>query len=735
MNFVKMWRQDVSWPVKAFFALSLSVFGTVLYLGRLNSQGPLDAYRQRPPISIPNTLPDFLTMPMGAERIILPFALILLVTAGLRFIKPNNFTRLILRPILILLAVRYIAWRALSTLDFATPVEQVLGLTLFGVECVCILSAILNSFQTIFSTDGLRSRQADQYSHDVIAGEYLPTVDVLVPTYNEPEHIVRRTVIGCQAMDYPHKTVYILDDTRRPHIRALAQELGCEYITRPNNDHAKAGNLNHALEHIEGELVAIVDADFVPFRHFLTRTVGFFQKEKISLVQTPQNFYNPDYHARNLGLSDFLPNDLELFFGYIQPCRDVFNSVICCGSSYVVRRSSLDEIGGYFTKCCVEDYQTSLKMLTAGQRIVYLNETLSMGESTRTYNDFIDQRLRWLQGNWQVYFCGDDLPLEHMTLGQKSFLVTQFIACIQPFLRLVLLVTPLFCIYGNLALLDATLSEILYYFAPFWFFSIAVQGWSTDYRISQFWYDVYETTFCFPAVGRLARLLGNPFRKVSRVTRKGIKLDAKNYNFEHSFPLIILLMLSLGCVAVQLVGQWLWLWPAPWDNQFPIYFWLGYNCLLIGASILSAIDQPVRRTVDRFPVTMPCRLLVPEQPGFEREYPGILQDLSEGGGSAQFELPLPLEPGREVQVLLPQEDCRISGTVLRAAVKGKRTSVSIQFPASLPLSRHRQLVRLLYCNMTHWKRRKKPGGLDALLAIVLTIVRLYPLLKRYRASA
>ena len=128
-------------------------------------------------------------------------------------------------------------------------------------------------------------------------------------------------------MDYPNKTVYILDDTRRPHIKALAEELGCKYITRPDNKHAKAGNLNNALKQTNGELISIMDADFVPFKNFLTRTVGFFQNSKIDLVQTPQYFYNPHYHARNLGLDRMLPNDLENFYGYIQPARDVGNSV------------------------------------------------------------------------------------------------------------------------------------------------------------------------------------------------------------------------------------------------------------------------------------------------------------------------------------------------------------------------------------------------------------------------
>ena len=59
------------------------------------------------------------------------------------------------------------------------------------------------------------------------------TVDVFITTLNEPPDLLRKTVLGCLRMTYPHKT-YILDDGRRPEVRALANELGCEYITRPD---------------------------------------------------------------------------------------------------------------------------------------------------------------------------------------------------------------------------------------------------------------------------------------------------------------------------------------------------------------------------------------------------------------------------------------------------------------------------------------------------------------------
>ena len=132
----------------------------------------------------------------------------------------------------------------------------------------------------------------------------------MIPTYNEPLFILKRTVIGCQALNYADKAIYLLDDTNRPEVKALAEELGCEYMARSDHQYAKAGNLNHAIAQTQGSLIVVFDADFVPTTNFLTRTIGFFQDPQVALVQTPQSFYNADPIARNLGL-EFSPFEME----------------------------------------------------------------------------------------------------------------------------------------------------------------------------------------------------------------------------------------------------------------------------------------------------------------------------------------------------------------------------------------------------------------------------------------
>ncbi|MEH2107889.1 MAG: glycosyltransferase [Nostoc sp.] len=714
-----------SW-VWALFIISAIVFVSIVFISTWTSAGPtlFPTYEVNP--SITRLLPTGLQIPSIDWELSFPLVAVLLICVCLRFIRSTNSSRLVMKLILLFLATRYFIWRTVATLNLSHPASVVFSLTIYILEVVSFISCCLYTLQTIWSTSKVRSSEANQYSQAVLSAQYLPSVDVLIPTYNEPDYIVRRTVIGCQSMEYFNKTIYILDDTRRPHIKALAQELGCEYITRPDNTHAKAGNLNNALKHIGGELIVPIDADFVPFKNFLTRTVGFFQNPEISLVQTPQYFYNPDYHARNLGLENFLPNDLEHFYGLQQSNRDVGNSVICCGSSYVVRRSCLDAIGGYYTRCCVEDFQTSLRMLTQGFRLVFLNEVLSTGESTRTYTDFIDQRLRWLQGNFQVYFCGDDIPIwSKLNWIQKSYSISQLLYCFQSVFRSVFILAPLCSAYLGISPFIATLPEILYYFMPFWLLHIVIYGWASNYRVSYFWNEVYETIFCFPALKRLSLIIRNPFAKASRATRKGVKADRKNYNFNHTLPLIILLAFSVLIIGLHLVGVQFGVWLTLDESSSVLIFWLLYNALFMGVAILSAIDQPIRRTMDRFPLKTACKITAKD-----KVFLGYTQNLSESGTRVVLITPDVALNTSIVEVTFLEYGFSIQAEIVRCFVKKNKFGIAMQF-IQLETEQQRKLVEVLYTEMTWWKQRKKPGTLDSFLAMIASTIQARSLLNRY----
>ncbi|WP_310418590.1 PilZ domain-containing protein [Chamaesiphon sp. OTE_8_metabat_110] len=400
---------------------------------------------------------------------------------------------------------------------------------------------------------------------------------------------------------------------------------------------------------------------------------------------------------------------------------------MCCGSSYVVRRSCLDAVGGYYTRCCVEDFQTSLKMLTQGFRLIYLNEVLSTGESTRTYTDFIDQRLRWLQGNFQVYFCGKDIPIwSKLNWIQKSYSVSQLIYCFQPVLRVVFLLAPLCSAYLGISPFIATLPEVIYYFLPFWLLHIVVYGWATDYRVSYFWNEVYETIFCFPALRRLWLIVRTPFAKASQATRKGIKADRKNYNFNRTWPLIMLLALSGLIIGVRLIGVQLGVWLTFDESAAVLIFWLLYNALLAGIAVLSAIDLPIRRTMDRFPLQTICKITATD-----RVLWGYTQNLSESGAKVIIIEPEVALDTSHVEVTFIEHDFSVQAEIVRSHMKKKgEIGVALQF-VQLEIEQQRKLVEVLYTEMTWWKQRKQPGSLDSFLAMISSIVQAKSLLNRY----
>jgi cellulose synthase (UDP-forming) len=362
---------------------------------------------------VQQTPPLWLEVPMVAgEYLVFPTVALFLIVLGVMKAspRPKDWSRIVVVTILLFLTIRYLLWRSATTLNVSTPLDGVFSLGLLFLELFMLLSNCILMFLMLRVRD--RRHQADQVAIDVVSGEFTPTVDVMIPSYDEPAFILRRTIIGCQALDYPCKKVYLLDDTRRPEIKALAAELGCEYLSRHDNQYAKAGNLNHAISssnpqgvaQTSGDLIVVFDADFVPTTNFLTRTVGFFQDPQLALVQTPQSFYNPDPIARNLGLENILTPEEEVFYRQIQPIRDGAGSVICAGTSFVMRRSALAQAGGFVTDSLSEDYFTGIRIAAQGYKLIYLDEKLSAGLAAENITAHAIQRLRWARGTLQAFF-------------------------------------------------------------------------------------------------------------------------------------------------------------------------------------------------------------------------------------------------------------------------------------------------------------------------------------------
>lgn len=263
------------------------------------------------------------------------------------------------------------------------------------------------------------------------------TVDVYVCTYDEPAEVIMATLAGCRALTYPH-TTYLLDDGRRPRMREIAALAGARYLTRGDNAHAKAGNLNAALPRTDGELVLVLDADHVPMPDALDALVGYFDDERMAVVQSPHDFFNHD------SVQHYVVgrHEQSLFYRVICPGKDRHGAAYWCGSAALIRREALLEIGGVATETIAEDFHTTIRLLRHGWRSRYHDEVLVQGLAPHDLDGYLLQRDRWARGNLAVFTLPES-PLRARTLTplQRLSYFASLASYLAPPMRLLLLLT------------------------------------------------------------------------------------------------------------------------------------------------------------------------------------------------------------------------------------------------------------------------------------------------------
>ncbi|HMJ72998.1 MAG TPA: glycosyltransferase [Solirubrobacterales bacterium] len=262
-------------------------------------------------------------------------------------------------------------------------------------------------------------------------------IDVYVCTYDEPFEVVAATLAGCRALTYPH-TTYLLDDGRRSEMEELAQVAGATYLTRPDNSHAKAGNINAALPRTEGELVLMLDADHVPMPDALDAMVGYFDDERVALAQSPHDFFNHD------SVQHYVVgrHEQSLFYRVVCPGKNRHGAAYWCGSAALLRRQALLEIGGVATETIAEDFHTTIRLLRHDWSSRYHDEVLVQGLAPHDLDGYLLQRDRWARGNLAVFTLPES-PLRARELRplQRLSYFASLAAYLAPPMRLLLLAT------------------------------------------------------------------------------------------------------------------------------------------------------------------------------------------------------------------------------------------------------------------------------------------------------
>lgn len=573
----------------------------------------------------------------------LMFICLLLVIALLVRHMPGRFPTLMLIVLSTIISCRYLWWRYTSTLNWNDTTDLVFGVILLAAETYSWFVLILGYIQTSWPLQRKPANLPANVRH-------WPTVDLLIPTYNEDLSVVRTTVMAALGLDWPREClrIYILDDGRRDAFRAFADEVGVGYIVRPDSKHAKAGNLNHALGVTDSELIAIFDCDHVPVRSFLQLTVGWFLKDaKLALVQTPHHFFSPDPFERNLGSFRRRPNEGELFYGLIQDGNDMWNAAFFCGSCAVLRRTALESIGGFAVETVTEDAHTALRLHRQGWTSAYLSIPQAAGLATESLSAHIGQRIRWARGMVQIFRTDNPLFGRGLSLFQRVCYANAMLHFLAGLPRLVFLTAPLAFLLLHAYIIYAPALMILLYVLPHMIHaSLTNSRMQGKYR-QTFWGEVYETVLAWYIARPTTVALFAPKKGTFNVTAKGGLMEQEQFDWRIAQP--YLWLAALNVVGLGFAGWRLVTGPtAEIGTVIVSSLWVIYNLLIIGAAVAVAAEVRQVRRAHRVQMRLPAGLMLASG----HAYPCTLVDYSDGGIGLQVQPGLELKPGEQVRLLL-----------------------------------------------------------------------------------
>lgn len=542
----------------------------------------------------------FITIPFSLEAQAVFISFILLVAYALKRVKGQMAT-IVMITLSVTTSSRYLWWRYTETLNWDDPLALALGGGLLLAETYAWLVLILGFFQTI---NPLERKPVPLPKNT----DLWPTVDVYIPTYNEPLSVVRPTTLAALSIDWPvdKLNVYILDDGKRPEFKEFAEEIGVGYLARSDNNHAKAGNMNSAMRYTDGEYIAIFDCDHVPARSFLQMTMGQFLKDsKVCLVQTPHHFFSADPFERNLNNHSQIPNENMLFYGLIQDGNDMWDATFFCGSCAVLKRAALDDIGGFAFETVTEDAHTALRMQRAGYKTAYINIPQAAGLATDSLSAHIGQRIRWARGMAQIFRLDNPLMSKGLSIPQRLCYINAMLHFLSGIPRIVFLTAPLALIYFNAYIIYAPFLAIFIYVVP-----TLIQIKATNSRIQgkyrySFWGEVYESVLAWYILKPTTVALFNPNKGKFNVTEKGGLNDEEHYDWGISKPYLILLLINLLGILVGLLRLFLGD-PSQIGVLIISMGWAFYNIIILGAAVAVAAEARQVRHSHRIKANFPA---------------------------------------------------------------------------------------------------------------------------------
>ncbi len=638
--------------------------------------------------------------------------------------SPNDWRRSSILIFALFLSLRYMIWRTFNTMEWSDPFSMSAAWALYFAE---VYAFVIFTFGIFVNFYPLR-----RPSVRLRPGDEVPTVDILVPSYNEPADLLEVTLRCCLAVNYPADKlkIYLLDDggtqqkrndpnlkkrqeaiTRRHDLQKLCARLGCTYLTREKNEYAKAGNINAAFMQTSGELILILDADHVPTSDLLERTVPWFTRDQsVFLVQTPHFMINPDPIDRNL-LSAFrrMPAENEMFYLTIQRGLDFWDSSFFCGSAAVMRRSALELVGGLTGESITEDAETALELHARGFRSVYVDQPMVGGLAPESFTGFVVQRMRWAQGMTQIMLLKLPKALPRMRWYQSLSYINACLFWMFPLGRLIFLLSPCVYLFFGLEIYNVSLPQIVVYAIPHIVgaqICNAVLFGRTRWPLVSELYELMQSVYSMMAIIQVFR---NPRKPKFMVTPKSEVVEEEFISplvrpFYILFFLVIAAMIA-GTIRFAFI-------PDSRSLTGVVMMWNFLNLTLLSAAFGALLERRQRRTAPRMPLEVPAKI---ESPDGQRIDCSI-EDISAGG----FRLSLgkggeALRPGDQafIHVWIPSlhEVTLFKVEVRSNFILGKRRGLGCSFKDLSERDRDK-MYALMYGDSENWSqfvaRRTRP---------------------------
>jgi len=423
----------------------------------------------------------------------------------------------------------------------------------------------------------------------------------------------------------------------------MAAELGVHYLSRPDNSHAKAGNINAALnltggrddkngtgpapgKPSPGELILILDSDHVPTRDFLKNTVGFFlADDKLAFVQTPHFFINPTPVERNLETYKQNPNENEMFYGGVHLGLDFWNASFFCGSAAVLRRSSLMAVGGIESNTITEDAATALKLHSRGYNSLYLNKPMVMGLAPESFDGFVIQRSRWARGMTQILLLKNPLWQKGLSLSQRVCYLNACLYWLFGFARVVFFLSPLMFLFFLLRIYNASLMQVVVYAVPHLMASYAISNILYGRLRHPFFSELFETIQSIYLAPAIMSVFLRPRSPRFRVTPKSVSMENDGPT-RLATPFYIMFLLTLLAYPV---GIFRWYQnPTLYDTIIICLTWNTFNMLLMLCCLGVVWERKQLRQSHRFVTLEPAQISIGAEAG---KIDAVITDLSSGG--------------------------------------------------------------------------------------------------------